>query len=150
MASSTIDLFSWRRNSAQKFTPVQAPKKGPRPLLRLRSALTQAGRDLDGLEREVKIITVLNFGSKKEKARALADLFVTNLSQAQQGLPPELIKGCERLSGIAMEIKRLLVVINRGNYASIQNSVQGKISSIRKEIRSVTGDLEQEMAREAA
>ncbi len=145
MASRIINLFSRKKS-------VNNPGKNmvSRPLLRLRSALMAAGRDLDGLEREVKVITKLNFGSKKEKANALADLFVKNLTQAQQGLPPELIKGCERLSAKIGEIKYLLNKLSRDNFAFIRNSVQEKIADVRREIQSVTRVLGEELAREAA
>ena len=65
----------------------------PKPLLRLRIAIINAERDLVAVELELKAITKLNFGSKRDKVGALADNFMNNLSIAQQGLPPELVKG---------------------------------------------------------
>ncbi|MDP3639864.1 MAG: hypothetical protein Q8R53_01535 [Nanoarchaeota archaeon] len=122
----------------------------PRPLLRLRSALTQAGRDLAAVELELKAITELNFGSKKEKVGASVDNFIRNLSQAQQGLPPELINGCNRLSAKVEIIKNLFREITKENYNFVKRRLQEQLVAVREEIRGVTRALGKEMAREAA
>jgi len=81
---------------------------------------------------------------------ALADNFMNNLSIAQQGLPPELVKSCERLSAKVEGIKNLFEEINKENYEFIKRRVQQQIVKIRREIQSVTRALGEEMAREAA
>lgn len=122
----------------------------PKPLLRLRIAIINAERDLVAVELELKAITKLNFGSKRDKVGALADNFMNNLSIAQQGLPPELVKGCERLSAKVEGIKNLFWEINKENYEFIKRRVQQQIATVRREIQSVTRALGEEMAREAA
>ena len=112
----------------------------PKPLLRLRIAIINAERDLVAVELELKAITKLNFGSKRDKVGALADNFMNNLSEGKAALilkelPGNQVKGSFRTTRDDVDVSAMAKALGGGGHKKAAGfTVEGNIDDALKQV----------------